>query len=84
MTTKWEDKMIVKISLKDRFDIATSISREFCEQTEETISRKIVSRSLDKEILVARIPCRKPLISKKKQKVCLDFATKHIMWTEER
>ena len=31
-----------------------------------------------------RIPCRKPLISKKNQKIRLDFATKHIVWTEEQ
>ena len=33
---------------------------------------------------MARIPYRKPLISKKNQKVRLDFATEHIMWTEEQ
>ena len=33
---------------------------------------------------MARIPCRKPLVSKKNQKVCLDFATEHIVWTEEQ
>ena len=33
MTTKLEDWMIVKMSLKDRFDAAMSISRAFCEQT---------------------------------------------------
>ena len=30
MTTKREDWMIVKMSLKDRFDTATSISRALC------------------------------------------------------
>ena len=76
--------MIVKISLKDRFDIVKSISRAFCEQTEKPISRKTVSRWLNKEKLVARIPCRKPLISKKNQKVRLDLTTEHILWTEEQ
>ena len=33
MTIKWEDQMIVKMSLKDRFDTATSIYRALCEQT---------------------------------------------------
>ena len=33
MTTKREDWMIVKMSLKDRFDTAMSISHAFCEQT---------------------------------------------------
>ena len=33
MTTKQEDWMILKMSLKDHFDTATSISGAFCEQT---------------------------------------------------
>ena len=33
---------------------------------------------------MARIQCRKPLISKKNQKVRLDFATEYILWTEEQ
>ena len=45
---------------------------------------KTVSCRLNKEKLVAQIPCRKPLISKKNQKACLDFTTEHIMWTEEQ
>ena len=55
MTNKWENRMIVKMSLKDRFDTATSISRAFCEQTGKTISGKTVSCRLNKEKLVARI-----------------------------
>ena len=42
-----------------RFDTATSVSCEFCEQSEKPISRKTVSRSLNKEKLVAWILCRK-------------------------
>ena len=63
MTTKQEDRMIVKMSLKHRFDATKSISRAFCEQTGKPISRKAVSCRLVKEKLVARIPCRKPFIS---------------------
>ena len=33
---------------------------------------------------MARIPCRKPLISKKNQKFRLDIATENILWTEEQ
>ena len=75
MTTKQEDWMIVKMSLKDCFELVTSISHAFCEQTGKPISRKTVSHRLNKEKLVVRIPCCKPLISKKDQKVCLDFDT---------
>ena len=84
MTTKREDRMIVKMSLKDHFALAMSNSCAFCEETGKPISRKSVSHGLNKEKLVAQIPCRKSLISKKNQKVHLDFATEHIMWTEEQ
>ena len=84
MTTKREDRMIVKMSLKDRFDSATSISRAFCEQTGKPIPRQTVSRRLNKEKLMARIAYLKPLILKKNQKVRLDFATEHILGTEEQ
>ena len=84
MTTKQEDQMIAKMSLKDCFNTAMSISCAFCEQTGKPISRKTVSRRLNKEKLVARILCHKPLISKKNQKVYLDFTTEYILWTEEQ
>ena len=44
-----EDRMIVKMSLKDRFEEVTSISHAFCEQTGKPISRKSVSRRLNQE-----------------------------------
>ena len=47
LSTKREDQMIVKMSLKDRFDTATSISCAFCEQTEKPITRKTVFRILN-------------------------------------
>ena len=84
MTTKQEVRMIVKMPLKDRFDTGASISCTFCKQRGKQVSRKTVSRRLNKEKLVARIPYRKPLIPKKNQKVHLDFATENIMWTEEQ
>ena len=62
--------------LKDCFNSATSTFRAFCEQTEKLISRKTVSHRLNKEKLMAWIPCCKPLISKKNRKF--------IQWTEEQ
>ena len=85
MTTKQEDQMIVKMSLKDSFDTAMSILCAFSMHTEKAISRKTVSHRLNKEKLVAQIPCPKPLISKKNQRYMLcDFATERILWTEEQ
>ena len=70
--------------LKDCFSTARSIYHAFCKQTIKPISTKTVSRRLNKEKLVAWIPCCKPLISKKNQKVRLNFTTEHILWTEEQ
>ena len=39
MTTKREDRIILKMSLKDPFDTATSISRAFCEQIGNSITK---------------------------------------------
>ena len=83
MTTKRYDPMIVKMSLKDRFDTATSISRAYCERKRKPISWKTVSPRLNKERIVAQITC-KHLISKKNQKFRFDFAIEHILWTEEQ
>ena len=49
MTTKREDRMIVKMFLKDRFVRATFISRAFCEETGKPVSRKTVSHRFKKE-----------------------------------
>ena len=56
MTSKKEDQLIVRMSLRDSFETATSISRKFCEQTGKAISRKSVSYRLKREKLLARIP----------------------------
>ena len=68
MTTKREDWIIVKMSLKDHINAAMSISCAFHEQTGKPISRKTVSCRLNKEKLVARFPCHKPLDFKEKLK----------------
>ena len=51
---------------------------------QESQSLEKLSCRLNKEKLVDWIPCRKHLISKKNQKVCHDFTTEHILWTEEQ
>ena len=51
---------------------------------QESQSLEKLSCRLNNEKLVAQILCRKPLILKKNQKVCLNFATEHIFWTEEQ
>ena len=63
------------MSLKDCFDTVMSILVHFVSKQENKSLKKTVSCMLNKEKLVAWIPCHKPLISKKNQKVHLDFAT---------
>ena len=84
MTTEQEERMIVEMSLKYRFDIATSISYAFCDQTGKPFSRKTISLRLNKEKLAVRISCLKTLISKKNQMVRFDLVTEHILWTEKQ
>ena len=83
MITKQEGRMIVRMTLKDCFETAAFISCAFCKQAGKPTSRRTLSRWFNKEKLVARIPFRKPLIPKKNQTVRPDFATEHILWTEE-
>ena len=56
----------------------------FVSKQESQSLEKTVSCTLNEEKLEAHIPCCKPLISKKNQKVHLDFVTEHILWTEEQ
>ena len=66
MSAKQEDRMIVKMYLKDRFDTTTSISCAFCKQIGKPISRKTVLKTrLNKEKLASRIPSRKRLFQRK-------------------
>ena len=56
----------------------------FVSKQESQSLEKTVSRRFNKEKLVARNPCHKLLILKKNHKVRRDFATEHILCTEEQ
>ena len=71
MTTKRKNRMIVKMSLKDRFDTATSIF-SISRQIVKRISEKTVSWRLNNEKFAA-------WIVKKNQIFRLDFAIEHIL-----
>ena len=83
-TTIREDREIVRMSMKDRFETAASISREFSKTSGKSISRDSVSRRLKDRGLYAMVPLSKPLVSKKNQKTRLAFAAKHVVWSEEQ
>lgn len=83
-TSVKEDRIMVRLSLKDRFKSAAEISRELSESYECHVSRKTVSRRLIRAGLNARVPASKPLISKKNQKARLNFSIEHAVWTEDQ
>lgn len=83
ITTAQQDRLIVKMSLKDRFNTAAKISRELKQRSIVQASRQTVTRRLHASGLQSRVPARKPLISKKNQKLRLAFAQEHVVWTTE-
>ena len=84
ITTKREDRAMVKLVKKDRFKTAAAVSREISIQLGRPLSRKTVSRRLVEQQLLARAPVVKPLISSKNKKCRLTFANKHVLWSQEK
>ena len=80
ITTKKEDRAMVKLVKKDRFKTAAAVSREMSIQLGKPLSRKTVSRRLVEQQLLARAPVVKPLISSKNKKCRLAFANEHVLW----
>lgn len=84
ITTKREDRAMVNLVKKDRFKTAAAISREISIHLENPSSRKTVSRRLAEQNLLARVPVVKPLISAKNKTRRLQFATRHVIWSQEK
>lgn len=83
-TSVKQDRLMVRLSRKDRFKSAAEISRELNASYDCDVSRRTVSRRLGSAGLAARIPASKPLISKKNQKARLNFCITHVVWTEDQ
>ena len=84
ITTKREDRAMVKLVKKDRFKTAAAVSREMSIQLGKPLSRKTVSRRLIQQQLLARAPVVKPLISPKNKNCSLVFANEHVLWSQEK
>lgn len=84
ITTKREDRAMVNLVKKDRFKTAAAVSREMSIQLDKPLSRKTVSRRLVEQNLLARVPVVKPLISAKNKNRRLQFATEHVLWSQEK
>ena len=83
-TSPKQDRLMVRLALKDRFNSAAEISRELNACYDCSVSRKTVSRRLTSAGLNARVPSSKPLISKKNQKARLHFSVEHVVWSENQ
>ena len=82
ITTKREDRAMVKLVKKDRFKTAAAVSQEMSIQLGKPLSRKTMSRRLVEQQLLARAPVVKPLISSKNKKCRLAFANEHVLWSQ--
>ena len=76
-----EDRIIQRMSLKDRFKSCTGIKRVMKSTSCVNVSRQTVSRRLQEIGLFNRTLRKKPLVSSKKKR--LEFANRYVIWTYE-
>ena len=81
-TSAREDRIMHRMSLKDRFKSCTEIKRVMNTTSCVNVSRQIVSRRLQEIGLFNRTPRKKPLVSSKNKKR-LEFANGYVIWTYE-
>ena len=74
-----EDRVMQRMSLKDRFKSCTEIKRVMNSTSCINVSRQTVSRRLQEIGLFNRTPRKKPLVSSKR----LEFANRYVIWTHE-
>ena len=82
-TSAREDRIMQRMSLKDRFMSCTEIKRVMNSTSCVNVSRQTVSRRLQEIGLFNRTPWKKPLVSSKNKKKRLEFANRYVIWTYE-
>ena len=82
-TSAREDRIMQRMSLKDRFKSCTEIKRVMNSTSCVNVSRQTVSRRLQEIGLFNRIPRKKPLVSSKNKKKRFEFANRYVIWTYE-
>ena len=82
-TLAGEDRIMQRMSLKDRFKSCTEIKRVMNSTSCVNVSRQTVSRRLQEIGLFNRTPRKKPLVSSKNKKKRLEFANRYVIWTYE-
>ena len=80
-TSAREDRIIQRMSLKDRFKSCTEIKRVMNSTSCVNVSRQTVSRRLQEIRLFNRTQRKKPLVSLKNKKKRLEFANRYVIWT---
>ena len=80
-TSAREDRIMQRMSLKDRFKSCTEIKRVMNSTSCVNVSRQTVSRRLQEIGLFNRTPRKKPLVSLKKKR--LEFPNRYVIWTYE-
>ena len=81
-TSAREDRIMQRMSLKDRCKSCTEIKRVMNSTSCVNVSRQTVSRRLQEIVLFNRTPRKKPLVSSKNKKR-LESANWYIIWTYE-
>ena len=82
-TSAREDRIMQRMSLKDRFKSCTEIRRVMNSTTCVNVSRQTVSRRLQEIGLFNRTPRKKPLVSSNNNNKRLEFANRYVIWTCE-
>ena len=80
-TSVREDRIMQRMSLKDRFKSCTEIKRVMNRTSCVNVSRQTVSRWLQEIGLFNRTPRKNPLVSSKNKR--LEFANRYVIWTYE-
>ena len=81
-TSAREDRIMQRMSLKERFKSCTEIKRVMNSTSCVNASRQTVSRRLQEIGMFNRTPRKKPLVSSKNKKR-LEFANRYVIWTYE-
>ena len=82
-TSAREDRIMQRMSLKERFKSCTEIKRVMNRTSCVNASRQTVSRRLQEIGLFNRTLRKKPLVSSKNKKKRLEFANRYVIWTYE-
>lgn len=77
------DRMMMRLSLENRFKTAKEISRDLADSNLAEVSRETVGRRLREKGLWARKPAKKPFLNKKMKQSRLNWGINFKTWTSD-